>query len=184
MSKYAYAKRLRRMLNNECEIAAMETKIARKSAKCYEKIAFLKTMMVKQENELCTYRREVDRIKYENEKLEEFIQAEEESLKAINENVERLRGDYKKVEEEFLTKRKQELAKKEFIRCLKEATQTYFNMDALPERFQGVRIIETETSCNWEPFSIDGQEWMQYLEEQWSIWQKQNNNMDINCART
>lgn len=39
MSRYNYAKRLKRMLDNECEITRMETRIARKSAKYYETIS-------------------------------------------------------------------------------------------------------------------------------------------------
>lgn len=70
-------------------------------------------MLNKQDHELSIYRDEVDRIKLQNEKLEEFIQAEEERLSGIMQNVERLREEYKQNEQQQIEQRKLELARKE-----------------------------------------------------------------------
>lgn len=70
-------------------------------------------MLNKQDHELSIYRDEVDRIKLQNEKLEEFIQAEEQRLSGIMQNVERLREEYKQNEQQQIEQRKLELARKE-----------------------------------------------------------------------
>ncbi|XP_013101807.1 kinetochore protein Spc25-like [Stomoxys calcitrans] len=186
MDKRSYVKRLNRLISKECEITEMETKIARKSAKYWEKITNLKTIMAKQENELRYYRRQVDKIKMQNEKLEAYIHSEEQRLNGIMETVERLREEHEKVKDKQIMKRKLEMDRKEFIRNIKETTQTYFNMDALPQRFEGVRVCETETSSMWIPFSVDAKEWMQYLEEQWSLWQQNHHQeqMELDSAGT
>lgn len=41
------------------------------------------------------------------------------------------------------------------IRSIKQATQTYINLNALPQLIQGVTICERETSSEWKPFCID-----------------------------
>lgn len=55
-------------------------------------------------------------------------------------------------------------------------------MEALPHRFQGVRICETENSkFEWRPFAVDAKEWIQYLEEQWSM--KLQNQTNLNSGQ-
>ncbi|XP_061391950.1 kinetochore protein Spc25-like [Musca vetustissima] len=181
MSKYDFSKRLKRMLNNECEIVEMETNVARKCAKHYEQMTQLKTMLNAQEHELNRYRNSVDRLKHETEELEKFVAGEEERLNCININIERLRGESKEMEQQRIVQRKQELTRREFIRRIKETTQMYFNEDALPYRFQGVCLERTETSYEWKPFAVDAKKWLNFLDEQWKLENHENKeNSDNN----
>ena len=41
------------------------------------------------------------------------------------------------------------------LRSIKEATQTYINLEALPQMIQGVTICDRATSCEWRPFCFD-----------------------------
>lgn len=41
------------------------------------------------------------------------------------------------------------------IRSIKEATQTYINMEALPQMIQGVTICDGASTREWRPFCID-----------------------------
>ncbi|XP_073815653.1 spc25 [Musca autumnalis] len=181
MSKYEFAKRLKRMLNNECEITEMETHVARKCAKHYEQMTQLKTMLNKQEHELSRYRDEVLKIKKQTEKLEEFVASEEERLQAIHTNIERLRKEYEETEQQRYEQRKKELSRREFIHTIKKSTQMFFNEDALPHRFQGVSIQRTETSSEWKPFSVDAQQWLQFLEEEWQKHQRRQEDKENNA---
>lgn len=69
-------------------------------------------MLNKQEHELSRYRDQLEKLKIQTEKLEDFVLAEEERLKCIHQNIERLRKECDETEQQRLAQRKQELARR------------------------------------------------------------------------
>ncbi|XP_037823797.1 kinetochore protein Spc25-like [Lucilia sericata] len=155
MSKYDFARRIKRIVHAECDITKVETKIAHKSAKYYEQMSSLKTTLAKQELELKKYQKEVAKLKRENDKLEKFKQNEEERLCDTIQKVEKMQVEYQQTLQQQIEQRRAALLQMDCIHSIKQATQTYINLNALPQLIQGVAICEKESSSDWRPFRID-----------------------------
>lgn len=69
-------------------------------------------MLNKQEHELSRYRDQLEKLRIQTEKFEDFVLAEEERLKGIHQNIERLRKECDETEQQRLAQRKQELARR------------------------------------------------------------------------
>ncbi|KAM7363719.1 spc25 [Cochliomyia hominivorax] len=169
MSKYDFARRLKRMVHEGCEVLKIETKITHKSTKYYEQISFFKTTLAKQEQELKKYRKEVNKLKREIQKCEKYKQSQEDLLCKRIQEVEQLQNTYQQTLQEQIKHRQKALLEMECVHSIKKATQCYINLEALPQLIQGVTICEKESSSEWKPFRIDPSKHMQQ-EVQDLIW--------------
>ncbi|TMW40153.1 hypothetical protein DOY81_014768 [Sarcophaga bullata] len=111
--------------------------------------------MAKHAQELSFYRKEVEKLKLENKRLQNFKQTEEEQLCDTIDKVEKMQSGYESIKQWQINQRHTALMKMDCLRSIKEATQTYINIEALPQMIQGVTIYDRVTTCEWRPFCFD-----------------------------
>ncbi|XP_011211663.1 kinetochore protein Spc25 [Bactrocera dorsalis] len=148
MLKYDYGKRIKAMINREIGLEKREVSISKLSHKYHENLTDLEDRFHDQN---ARYDKIKNKIKEETEKCNEIQKTIDDWKKRISE----MQNEAQRCVAEAVHNRQQLIQQLDEIHTLKLATNTYINLNALPERIQGVFVQETEVHRSWHPFCFE-----------------------------
>ncbi|XP_011186354.2 kinetochore protein Spc25 [Zeugodacus cucurbitae] len=148
MLKYDYGKRIKTMVNREIALEQREVAISKLSHKYHEKLVDLEERFRQQNTR---FQKINKKIEMENKKYDEM----KKTIDIWKNRISEIQNEAQRCVAEAVHKRQQLINQLDEIHTLKLATNTYINLNALPERIQGVFVYETEVGNSWHPFCFE-----------------------------
>lgn len=134
-------------------------------------IATIKGILNRRTYALSIYKEDLENLKHYNEELEKLLEEKQANVSKMQEQIQKLETELEEQEKKYLENMMkmdqyawQSLNLIEFnnivvhvlyrVRQLKELTETYINLQALPDHVQGMTLKDTVEGKEWEHFCI------------------------------
>ncbi|KAL9897920.1 spc25 isoform 1-T1 [Glossina fuscipes fuscipes] len=150
MNKCDVVKRFKRMEYEECQIVKLEANIVGKCKKYFQNFAAIKRILNEKLYALSIYKEHVKNLELYNRELEKLVEEKQANVTKKQEQIQELESELEEQEKKDL----ENMMKMDHVRQSKELTETYINLQALPDHVQGVTLKDTVEGKEWEHFCI------------------------------